>query len=99
MSVRFGDSTLGAEINSASVNADFNASSVTVKIGTPSIGIKAGVQSNRIPAYTGPYEVTPSQSEQTLSTTGLKMTEDVVVNPIPSNYGLITWNGAILTVS
>lgn len=23
----------------------------------------------------------------------------VTVNPIPSNYGLITWNGSILTVS
>ena len=23
----------------------------------------------------------------------------VVVGPIPSNYGLITWNGTILTVS
>lgn len=49
--------------------------------------------------YGGPYEVTPSAETQTLSTDGLVMTRDVTVNPIPSNYGLITWNGATLTVS
>ena len=50
-------------------------------------------------AYTGEYEVTPSSETQTLDTTGKRMTRPVVVNPIPSNYGLITWNGSFLTVS
>lgn len=50
-------------------------------------------------AYTGAYEVTPSQETQTLPTEGLMMTRDVTVNPIPNNYGLITWNGSTLTVS
>lgn len=49
--------------------------------------------------YTGPYTVTPTQQTQTLSTQGLHMAHNVTVNPIPSNYGLITWNGSILTVS
>lgn len=49
--------------------------------------------------YTGAYEVTPTQSTQTLATNGRVMTADVTVNPIPSNYGLITYNGSILTVS
>ena len=49
--------------------------------------------------YGGPYEVTPSAATQVLGTDGLVMTGDVVVQPIPSNYGLITWNGAALTVS
>ena len=49
--------------------------------------------------YTGEYEVTPSQETQTLNCAGLQMSENVVVHPIPSNYGLITWNGAALTVS
>jgi hypothetical protein len=51
------------------------------------------------PRYDGPYEVTPSAEAQTLDTSGLVMTDSVTVNPIPSNYGLITWNGATLTVS
>ena len=49
--------------------------------------------------YTGPTEVTPSQEEQTLQTAGLIVNQNIIVNPIPSNYGLITWNGSILTVS
>lgn len=49
--------------------------------------------------YEGSYEVTPTQSTQTLLTEGLRMTANVVINPIPSNYGLITWNGSIITVS
>lgn len=49
--------------------------------------------------YDGPYEVTPSQSEQVLNMRNLRATQNVIINPIPSNYGLITWNGATLTVS
>lgn len=49
--------------------------------------------------YEGAYEVTPNLTTQILPTEGLAMWHDVVVNPIPSNYGLITWDGAKLTVS
>ena len=52
-----------------------------------------------VPRYEGPYEVTPSGETQVLATEGLLMEQGVTVNPIPSNYGLITWNGAYLTVS
>lgn len=50
-------------------------------------------------AYTGPYEVTPSSETQTLDTDAFYMNGNVTINPIPSNYGLITWNGSTLTVS
>ena len=49
--------------------------------------------------YTGAVEVTPSSEVQTLETAGLMLNESIVINPIPSNYGLITWNGSKLTVS
>ena len=49
--------------------------------------------------YTGSYEVTPSAETQTLLTEDLRMTDNVVINPIPNNYGLITWNGSVITVS
>lgn len=51
------------------------------------------------PSYVGPYEVTPSAEEQTLSTEFLYMTGDITINPIPNNYGLITYNGSTITVS
>ena len=51
------------------------------------------------PTYEGAYEITPSEETQTLPTNGLRMTDNVVINPIPSNYGLITWDGTVITVS
>ena len=52
-----------------------------------------------IPTYTGSYEITPTQQTQTIPIGGLAASQDITVNPIPSNYGLITWNGSTLTVS
>lgn len=51
------------------------------------------------PSYEGEYEVTPSEETQTLATDSLYMRGNITINPIPSNYGLITWNGSVLTVS
>lgn len=51
------------------------------------------------PAYEGATEVTPSAETQTLLTENLRMTENITINPIPSNYGLITWDGSTITVS
>ena len=52
-----------------------------------------------LPEYEGPYEATPTRSTQTFPTSDKAMTRDFTVNPIPSNYGLITWDGSKLTVS
>lgn len=49
--------------------------------------------------YAGPYSVTPTQFEQTLQTRGKTCVQDIVVQPIPRNYGLITYNGFEITVS
>ena len=50
-------------------------------------------------AYTGSYEATPSQEEQIFNTGGKILAHDFVVNPIPSNYGLVTYSGSIITIS
>lgn len=56
---------------------------------------------NKIEAdpYEGEYVITPSGGVQILQTENKKTIHDIVINPIPSNYGLITWDGSILTVS
>ena len=59
----------------------------------------AGAGASEAPSYTGPYIVTPTQSTQVLNTLNKKSIDNIVVAPIPSNYGLITWNGSYLTVS
>ena len=49
--------------------------------------------------YEGEYEFTPSDSPQIIPVKDKMATDDITINPIPSNYGLITWNGSTLTVS
>ncbi len=49
--------------------------------------------------YEGSYEITPSETQQILPVRELTMRENLTINPIPNNYGLITWNGYTLTVS
>ena len=49
--------------------------------------------------YTGITAVTPTDTRQILPTAGTLLTTDITIEPIPQNYGLITWNGSTLTVS
>lgn len=60
--------------------------------------VEAGVAVS-LPAYNGPYEITPSGETQILETKNKTTTDKIVINPIPSNRGLIAWDGSILTVS
>lgn len=55
----------------------------------------------RIPVdpYEGSYTITPTAEAQTIPVAHLLMREDLTVDAIPSNYGLVTWNGAYLTIS
>lgn len=82
---------------------NINPSAVSITVGKPKTGVAFSPPVVRdysdIDTYTGTYEITPTQETQTLSTQNMRMAADVVINPIPSNYGLVTWNGAVLTVS
>lgn len=49
--------------------------------------------------YDGPYEYTPTADTQTIEIERKMAAANIVINPIPSNWGLITWNGSTLTVS
>ena len=88
-------------MNKLTVN--FHPERVSVNITDQSLTIGTGIPIAKeyigADPYTGAYSATPSTEAQTFSTRNLRMTGDFVVNPIPSNYGLITWNGSTLTVS
>lgn len=79
--------------NSLSLTGDLSAKSVLLSGSL----INGGTRS--LPAYEGTYTVTPSGSEQILNTKNMRMTDNITVEPIPNNYGLITWNGSYITVS
>ena len=49
--------------------------------------------------YTGSYTVTPSAEAQVLPSKDSVLLQNITIAAIPQNYGLITWNGSILTVS
>ena len=86
---------------------------VTVSVSEAAINIGAASNTATIPCvanavvsgggggipYAGPYEATPTMSEQTFATGGKVMSSNFVVHKIPSQYGLVTWNGSVLTVS
>lgn len=57
------------------------------------------VTEHDLPVYSGQTEITPSEEAQTLQTANMAVLQNIVINPIPSNYGRITWNGSTLTVS
>lgn len=89
VSGRLGAASLGAELAPREIQGSLSGAALSGSVAL----------ATSIADYHGPYEVTPTREAQVLPTAGRRMASDVVVNPIPSNYGLITWNGATLTVS
>ena len=81
-------------IQPPSVLVDATPGNADVSTGSPIIREIVGGE-----PYEGSYTVTPTSGTQTLPTNGKLLARDLTINPIPSNYGLITWNGSTLTVS
>lgn len=77
--------------------------SATVRVNDPpAVTFGSGAYVPYVPQveeYHGAYEVTPAQTAQVLTTGGLLAVADIVIDPIPSNYGLVTWDGSVLSVS
>lgn len=51
------------------------------------------------PHYTGETTFTPTEQTQVAETSGRIVDTNIIINPIPSNYGRIAWNGSALTVT
>lgn len=66
---------------------------------TLEMGIEAAYSKIEGEPYEGAYTVTPGRTAQVLQTSNKVMTGNVTVNPIPQNYGLVTWNGSVMTIS
>lgn len=85
------------------LTAAYKPQKVSVSIEPKTMGVTLGdpvvKEYVEVETYTGSYEVTPSAETQTLDVEGKRMSRPLTVDPIPSNYGLITWNGSVITVS
>ena len=77
----------------AAVPMTIGATTVTVPV-----TLGASYASADVDPYTGTYEVTPNEETQTLSTRRKYLVEDVIVHPIPSNYGRISVAHNVITV-
>ncbi len=50
--------------------------------------------------YTGAYEITPTEEDQSLDTTGKLMNRNVLVKAIPQEYGRVTYdNRKVITIT
>ena len=78
---------------------DFTAQTIEGEIVTEEIEVGGDVAMPVTSYFTGDYEITPSNETQTISISGKTAKQNITINPIPSNYGLITWDGSTLTVS
>lgn len=78
---------------------DFTAKTIEGEIVTEEIAVGGDISMPSSPYFTGEYVVTPSTDVQTIQIGGKTAKQNIIVNPIPSNYGLITWDGSTLTVS
>ena len=70
------------DCNATVKGGEIYTSSVTLQGGSLSIP----TPEIKVDPYTGAYSVVPSEESQTLETNGLRMTEDVEISPIPSQY-------------
>ena len=75
--------------------------SVTVNPNSENLSVTAGADFyvSTYPDYEGSLEFMPSNESQTISTRDMVVHGDIVIDPIPSNYGKIDWDGVTITVS
>lgn len=93
-----------SELNTVTVPVTLSVSTREYKVNISSpkeidVGVSTAIEAVDAEHYRGPYTVTPGAQAQALDTAGKLMGYNVVVASVPNNYGLITWNGSVLTVS
>ena len=85
---------MNVTITPQKVNVTINPASAGISVGNPITRDYVGCD-----PYTGEYTITPSLETQVIPIKNMRATDNITVNPVPNNYGLITWNGSNLIVS
>ena len=80
--------------NNETFKVSVSSSSVTIPV-----GFDCKIVYTDLPNYDGEYEFVPSSDRQVISTHDHSLLQDIVIDPIPDNYGRISWNGSVITVS
>jgi len=61
--------------------------------------LSIGEAETEYPIYEGSTEFTPTREVQTVVTARRVLLDNITINPIPQNYGLVTYNGSVITIS
>ena len=74
---------------------------MTLTMNTVSMPASIAVACNVVDAdvYDGETTIIPGATEKVLLTANKMVLDNITIGAIPSNYGLITWTGRVLTVS
>lgn len=51
-----------------------------------------------VPDYRGRTDIVPTEQRQVLVTEGKRVLTNVIVEPIPSNYGRVIYNGSTIRI-
>lgn len=88
------------EIRHTGQTVSVQSSHGTVVARAPSYSVEAvsGILTGGRTPYEGEYTVTPSDEVQVLPTAMKGLAQDITVNPVPSNYGRIAWDGSAIMV-
>ena len=87
--------------HSVTVNIEIPSRAIGVKVSGNAKDISTKVDKGLCPhtPYEGGYVFTPTSETQTVPTMDKVLLDNITINPIPNNYGLITYNGAFIRVS
>ena len=105
VSVTGNERNMGTRITASETEIDASleeqAQEITASVNMQARSVGTRVDKRACPhtPYLGGYEFTPEATEQVIATRGLVLSDDIRIAPIPSNYGLVTFNGRIITVS
>lgn len=77
--------------DSISVNASEEEQGVALNIG-------AAYKVSEGDLYHGEYEFTPNNETQTVHTQDKLLLQNITINPVPSNYGKISWDGSNIMI-
>ena len=72
---------------------------LAVNVSTPPPLSIEVTRQDAVPAFSGDNIVTPGDSVQVVRCAGMRMSTDIIVTAVPSNYCRVGWNGSTLTVS
>lgn len=71
-----------------------------VETNTPiQVDVETPVVAGIAKEYKGECDITPTNEKQVFNTEGMRCPQNFIVEPIPQNYGLITYNGSTIIVS